>query len=69
MVGADLKGFRLSHNEANLAGLFVLEKLDRTSASLFPLVPIFIESIKFSFAAKSKNPRFTQIAMKKKGKP
>ena len=52
MVGADLKGFRLSHNEVNLAGLFVLEKLDKTSAFLFTLVPIFIESVKFSFVAK-----------------
>ena len=49
--------------------LFVLDKLDRTSSSLFPLVPIFIKSVKFSFATKSKIPRFNQIAMKKKGKP
>ena len=26
--------------------LFVLEKLDKTSASFFPLVPIFIKSVK-----------------------
>jgi hypothetical protein len=49
MIGADLEGFGLSHNEADLAGYVVLEKPDGTSASLFPLVPIFIESVKLSF--------------------
>jgi hypothetical protein len=45
MIGADLEGLGLPHNKANLFGLLVLEELHRTSAPLFPLVPIFIESV------------------------
>jgi hypothetical protein len=45
MIGADLEGLGLPHNKANLFRLLVLEELHRTSAPLFPLVPIFIESV------------------------
>ena len=57
MVGADLEGLRLPHNEPNSARFLVLQKLHRTSASLLPLIPFLIESIKLGFPENS----FTRI--------
>lgn len=51
MVGTDLEGLGLSHNQADLAGLLVLKELHSPGTSLLPLVPIFIEPIELRFPA------------------
>ena len=49
MIGADLEGFGLPHNKANLPTLFVLQKLNGASTSLLPLIPLFIEPVELRF--------------------
>lgn len=45
MVSTDLKRLRLTHHEADLGGLLVLEQLNSACSALFPLVPILIEPV------------------------
>ncbi len=47
MISADLESLRLAHYESDLSGFLVLKKLHGACASLFPLVPIFIETVQF----------------------
>lgn len=53
MVSADLEGLRLPHNETDFSVFLVLQKLHRTNASLLPLIPFLIESIKLGFPDKN----------------
>lgn len=55
MICADLEGFRLAHNKANFPSFLVLEELDSTSASLFPLVSVFVKTIELRLSTKKKN--------------
>lgn len=61
MIGADLQSLRLSHDEPNSLGFFVLKKLHSASTSLFPLVYFFIKPIELRLpktrSYKSKEPR------------
>ena len=45
VICADLQCLRLTHDEADLGGLLVLQQLDGASTTLLPLVPLLIESI------------------------
>ena len=51
MVGADLKRLRLTHDEADLGGVFVLEQLHSACAALFPLVPLLVEPVELRLPA------------------
>lgn len=49
MIGANFQSLGLPHDEPDLAGLLVLQKLHSPGASLLPLIPIFIISVKLRF--------------------
>jgi len=61
VVRADLKRLGLAHDESDLAGLLVLEKLDGAGAPFLPLVPVFVKSVQLRLPAK------TQISTKSSG--
>ena len=62
MISADLECLRLAHYEPDFSRFLVLQKLHGPCASLFPLLPIFIETVQFCFS-ETKTPK-----PKKKGK-
>lgn len=49
MIGTDLERLRLPHDKPNFSSNLMLQKFDSASASLLPLIPIFIESVKLRF--------------------
>lgn len=49
VIGADLEGFGLPHNKANLPSLLVLQKLNGAGTSLLPLVSVFVETVELRF--------------------
>ena len=53
MIGADLKRLRLTHHEADLGGLLVLEQLHSACSALFPLVPLLVEPVELRLPAQS----------------
>jgi len=53
MIGADLKCLRLTHHEADLGGLLVLEQLHSACSALFPLVPLLVEPVELRLPAQS----------------
>jgi hypothetical protein len=60
MVGADLKRLRLTHDEADLGGVFVLEQLHSACAALFPLIPLLVEPVELRLPAQSPHIRSTR---------
>jgi hypothetical protein len=60
MVGADLKRLRLTHDEADLGGVFVLEQLHSACAALFPLVPLLVEPVELRLPAQPPHIRSTR---------
>lgn len=55
MVRAYLKRLGLAHDQSDLAGLLVLEKLDGARAPFLPLVPVFIKPVQLRLPAKPKS--------------
>lgn len=53
MIGADLKRLRLTHDEADLGGLLVLEQLHSACSALLPLIPLLVEPVKLGLPAQS----------------
>ena len=51
VICADLQCLRLTHDEADLGGLLVLQQLDGARTPLLPLVPLLIESIQLGLTA------------------
>jgi hypothetical protein len=51
MVGADLEGLSLAHDEADLGGLIVLQQLHGAHATLLPLVPVLVEAVQLRLPA------------------
>ena len=51
MIGADLEGLGLSHDESDLGGLLVLEQLDGARAPLLPLAAVLVKSVQLRFPA------------------
>lgn len=65
MISADLESLRLAHYEPDFSRFLVLQKLHGPCASLFPLFPIFIETIQFCFS-ETKTPKTKKRKVKKK---
>lgn len=45
VIGTDLEGLGLSHDEADLGSLLMLEQLNGTRAALLPLAPVLVKSV------------------------
>jgi hypothetical protein len=51
MVGADLEGLGLAHDEADLGGLLVLQQLHGARPALLPLAPVLVEAVQLRLPA------------------
>jgi hypothetical protein len=51
VIGADLEGLRLTHDEADLGGLLVLEQLHSARSAFLPLVPLLVEAVELGLPA------------------
>ena len=68
MISADLESLRLAHYEPDFSRFLVLQKLHGPCASLFPLFPIFIETVQFCFSETKTNKKNEGKKKKKKAK-
>lgn len=60
MISADLERLRLTHDEADLGGLLVLEQLHSACAALLPLVPLLVEPVELRLPAQPPHVRSTR---------
>ncbi len=51
MVGADLEGLLLAHEQADLAGVIALQQPHLPNATLLPLPRVVVEAVQLALAA------------------
>ena len=57
MVGTYFQGLQLPHEEPDLAGLVMFQKLHSPNTSLFPLIPFFIKSVQLRLPKNQHKPK------------